>query len=132
MFKYPLSKNEASRLEHKLATSILELSGLLEETALKVKYGGGTDRLKKRTLHGIHYAVERILVNVAFQRIPRVNGISGAYSSRTGLTLVIADKVFGENRADDRVTFNELRYFHLGHVIAYRESPDVNEIPERK
>ncbi|TSA56557.1 MAG: hypothetical protein D4R45_00590 [Planctomycetaceae bacterium] len=115
-FKFPLTANEQTRLRHKLKLRFDQLGPLLDEMALKVKYGGVSDELKKRTCYEIAGAILQLLPQAAFLRKPSYPGVSCQHQGEYGFTAVIRGPLYIEgDRPKEK--FKAMKYFHLGHRL---------------
>lgn len=115
-FKFPLTANEQARLSNKLKLRFMELEPLFDEMSLKVKYGGGSAALKKKTVYEISRAAQQLLPEAAFVRKPPYLGVSCQYRGRYGFTAVITGPLYREgNRPKEK--FKVMKYFHLGHRL---------------
>ena len=115
-FKFPLTSNEQSRLRNKLKLSFGQLEPLFKEMALKVKYGGVSDELKKRTCYEIAGAILQLLPQAAFLRKPSYPGVSCQHQGEYGFTAVIRGPLYIEGERP-KEKFKAMKYFHLGHRL---------------
>jgi hypothetical protein len=115
-FKFPLTANEQTRLAHKLKLRLERIEPLLDEMSDKVRYGGVSERLKKRTIFEIARVAENLMVEMAFLRRPSYPGVSTQYRGRHGFTAVIDDQVY-EPRERAKQRFRVMKYFHMGHRL---------------
>ena len=115
-FKFPFTANEQTRLANKLKLRFEELGPLLDEMSLKVKYGGGSAELKKRTTDEISLAAQQLLPEAAFLRNPPYPGVSSRYRGAYGFTAVIAGPFYVEGDRP-KAKFTAMKYFHLGHRL---------------
>jgi len=88
----------------------------LDEMALKVKYGGVSDELKKRTCYEIAKAILQLLPQAAFLRKPSYPGVSCQHQGEYGFTAVIRGPLYIEGQRP-REKFKAMKYFHLGHRL---------------
>jgi len=115
-FKFPLTANEEARLANKLKLRFVELKALFDEMSLKVKYGGTSAELKKKTIYEISRAAQQLLPETAFLRSPPYPGVSCQYRAGYGFTAGISSPLYEDgNRAKEK--FNAMKYFHLGHRL---------------
>lgn len=115
-FKFPLTANEEVRLTNKLILRFLQLEPLFEEMSLKVKYGGGSVKLKDKTVSGVSRATRYLLPSMAFLRQPSYPGVACHYRGEHGFAAVIPARLYqADCRPKER--FQAMQYFHLGHRI---------------
>jgi hypothetical protein len=115
-FKFPLTTSEQTRLAGKLNLRLMQLTPLLDDMSAKVKYGGSSPELKKKTMFEISRAVQQLLPEVAFLREPPYPGILCQYRGGYGFVVVIAGPLYREgDRPKER--FRAMKYFHLGHRL---------------
>ncbi|MHC4521211.1 MAG: hypothetical protein ACYTAS_21665, partial [Planctomycetota bacterium] len=115
-FKFPLTANEQIRLANKLELRLERAEPLLREVSDKVRYGGISERLKRRTVYEISRIAEQLMVDAAFLRKPAYPGVYTQYRGRHGFTAVI-DSPFYEPGKRPRERFQAMKYFHLGHRL---------------
>ena len=115
-FKFPLTANEEVRLINELIQKFDRLKPFLEEVSLKVKYGGLSEKLKRRAISGISPAVQNVLPSMAFLRRPSYPGVTCVYRGRHGFATVIPETIYQEGRRP-KERFQAMQYFHLGHRI---------------
>jgi len=115
-FKFPLTYNEQIRLRNKLKLSFGRLEPLLDEMALKIKYGGVSDELKGKTRYEIASAILHLLPQAAFLRKPSYPGVSCQHQGEYGFAAVIKGPLYLEGERP-REKFKAMKYFHLGHRI---------------
>jgi len=115
-YKFPLTANEGTRLRSKLKLRFGQLEPFFDEMALKVKYGGVSDELKKRTCYEIASAILQLLPQAAFIRRPSYPGVSCRHRGRYGFSAVIKGPLYIEGERP-KEKFKAMKYFHLGHRI---------------
>jgi hypothetical protein len=115
-FKFPWTRNEETRLGARLRLRLMQLEPLLDEMALKVKYGGASAELKDRTISEISEAAQELLPQAAFLRIPPYPGVSCQYHAGYGFSVVIEGPLYREGDRP-RERFQAMKYFHLGHRL---------------
>jgi hypothetical protein len=115
-FKFPLTSNEQNRLRNKLELRFGKLEPLFDEMELKVKYGGVSDELNKRTCYEIASAILQLLPQAAFLRRPSYPGISCRHRGRYGFAAVIKGPLYIEGERP-KEKFKAMKYFHLGHRL---------------
>jgi hypothetical protein len=116
-FKFPLTANEEIGLISKLKQRLAQLEPLLEEMALKVKYGGASKELKDRTIYEISRGVQQLLPQAAFLRNPPYPGVSCRFrGAGYGFAAVIEGPLYIEGNRP-REKFKAMKYFHLGHRL---------------
>jgi hypothetical protein len=115
-FKFPWTCNERSRLIGSLGQRLTRLATLLDEMSLKVKYGGASPELKRKTMYEISSTAQQLVPEAAHLRKPPYPGISLQYRGAYGFTVVIRGPLYEENdRPKDK--FRVMKYFHLGHRL---------------
>jgi hypothetical protein len=115
-FKFPLTSNEQTRLRNKLKLRFNQLEPILDEMALKVKYGSVSDELKGKTRYEIASAILQLLPQTAFLRKPSYTGVSCRYRGQYGFTAVIRGSLYIEGERP-REKFKAMKYFHMGHRL---------------
>lgn len=115
-FKFPLTANEQTRLRNKLKLRFGQLEPLFDEMALKVKYGGVGDELKKRSCYEIASAILQLLPQAAFLRKPSYPGVSCQHMGEYGFAAVIREPLYIEGKRP-KERFKAMKYFHLGHRL---------------
>ena len=115
-FKFPLTSNEQTRLRNELKLSFSQLEPIFVEMALKVKYGGISDELKKRTCYEIAKAILQLLPQTAYLRNPPYPGVSCQHRGRYGFAAMIKGPLYVEGERP-KEKFKAMKYFHLGHRL---------------
>lgn len=116
-FKFPWTTNEQAKLTGRMKLRVLQLTPFLDDVAAKVKYGGSSPELKKRTLLEISHAVEPLLAEAAFFRKPPYPGVACRYQAKYGFTSMIQGPLYQQGHRP-RERFSAMKYFHLGHRLA--------------
>jgi hypothetical protein len=94
----------------------MQLEPRFEEMSLKVKYGGPSAELKKRTLGAISAAAQGLLTQAAFLRAPPYPGVSCQYYSGRGFCVAMRGPLYQEGQRP-KERFRAMKYFHLGHRL---------------
>jgi hypothetical protein len=116
-FKFPLTANEETRLRNKLKQRFGRLEPLLDEMSFKVKYGGVSEELEKKTILDISLAAQQLLPRSALLRKPPYPGVSCRYrGAGYGFTAVIKGPLYVEGERP-REKFKAMKYFHMGHRL---------------
>jgi hypothetical protein len=115
-FKFPLTSNEEARLASAVKPRLIQLTSVLDEISLKIKYGGANPQLKARTIYEIKRVAQGLLPEAAFLRKPKYPGVSLHYRTQCGFTATIERPLYLEGgRPKER--FQAMKYFHLGHRL---------------
>jgi len=115
-FKFPWTTNEQARLGANLKLRLMQLAPFLDEMSLKVRYGGVSPELKKKTVFEISRAAQELLPQAAFLRNPPYPGMLCEYWGGYGFIVAIESPLYrGDDRAKER--FRAMKYFHLGHRL---------------
>ncbi len=115
-FKFPFTRNEQSRLAAALKLRFMQLETALDPFSIKVKYGGASAELKKKTIHTISLAVQQLLPRAAFLRRPPYPGVSCQYRGGHGFSAAVRGPLYEEgDRPKEK--FKAMKYFHLGHRL---------------
>lgn len=115
-FKFPLTRNERTRLTGRLRPRLAQFEASLDKISLNVQYGGINDQLKKSLVREISLAVQQLLPEMAFLRNPPYPGVTCSYRGGRGFTVILPKMLYQEGgRPGDR--FNAMKYFHLGHRL---------------
>jgi len=115
-FKFPLTSNEEARLAGTLRLRAMQLTPILDEISAKVRYGGTSPELKRRTLFEISRAAEQLLPETAFLRKPPYPGVSCHYRGGLGFAAMIEGPLY-EDRERAKEKLKVMKYFHLGHRL---------------
>ncbi len=115
-FKFPLTSNEEARLGGTLRLRLMQLKALLDEMALKVRYGGVSPQLRERTVYEISRVAEQLVPEAAFLRKPPYPGVGCHYRGHCGFAAIITGPLYEEGDRP-REKFQAMKYFHLGHRL---------------
>jgi hypothetical protein len=127
--KYPLTNHEETLITNKLKIRFGQLSALLDDIGIRVKYGAQSDELKRKTMAELSFAIEEIMISTAFLRIPEYPGIGAGYQGQHGLSVAIEGRVFNAERPRD--FFKAMKYFHVGDYLLQTVRDETQRLEER-
>jgi hypothetical protein len=105
-----------ARVAGKVKLRLMQLAPLLDETSAKVKYGGSSAELKKKTIFEISRALQQLMPQAAFLRLPPYPGVVCQYHGGYGFVVVMTGGLYREGDRP-RERFRAMKYFHLGHRL---------------